>query len=81
MPTALMKPTITADGTKRRSAPKRRTPATIIAAPVRTDRVNNARWGSGLDARSVSATMSAIAPVACTAMNGVLVTSAPPTVP
>ena len=80
-PTALMKPTITELGTNRSSLPRRRSPATSITTPVTTDSVNRALAGSSRPAKSTSATSSDIAPVACTAMKGVLVSAAAPTIP
>ena len=52
-----------------------------ITMPVTIDRVKSARVGSSRDARSTSATMMAMAPVPCTAMNAVLVNSAAPAKP
>ncbi len=81
IPTAAMNPVITALETNRRMDPSLRTPATTITTPVTTERVNSERAGSGRPARSTSATMMAIAPVACTAMNDALVKNEAPTMP
>ncbi len=80
-PTAVTKPTITAVGTKRSIRPPLSRPAMIMNTPVSIARVNSARSGSGRVPRSVSETMSAIAPVACTAMNELLVARAAPASP
>ena len=79
--TAVMKPVITEFDTKRRNEPKRSTPARIITTPVTIDSVNSDFAGSSRLVRSTSATMIAIAPVPCTAMNAVLVNSVAPTMP
>ena len=52
-----------------------------MTTPVRTVSVNSARPGSSREARSASATMSAMAPVAWTVMKVVLVRKAAPTIP
>ena len=80
-PTAVTKPTITAVGTKRSIRPAPSAPATIMMTPVSMASVYSARSGSGRVERSVSDTMSAIALVACTAMNELLVNSAAPAIP
>ena len=81
-PTALMKPTMTAFDTNRSTAPSRSNPATSMTTPVSIDSVNNARSGSvPLCTAETSATMIAIAPVPCTAMNADEVARAPATVP
>ena len=81
-PTALTKPTMTALETKRSADPSRARPATSMTAPVRTLSVNSAAAGSRDPwTAGTSATMTAIAPVAWTAMNVELVASAPPRVP
>ena len=81
MPTAVTKPVITEFDTNRRNEPSRNSPAMIITKPVKIVSVNNERAGSSRLARSTSATMIDIAPVACTVMNAVLVNSAPPIIP
>ena len=53
----------------------------IMMTPVSIASVNSARSGSGRVERSVSETISAIALVACTAMNELLVASAAPAMP
>ncbi len=80
-PTAVTKPTITAVGTKRSIRPAPSAPATIMMTPVSMASVYNARSGSGRVERSVSETMRAIALVAWTAMNELLVASAAPAMP
>ena len=81
-PTALMKPTMTALDTNRSAEPSLRNPAMIMMRPVTMARVNKARAGS-LDVCTVgtSEMMTAIAPVAWTAMNEELVANDPDTVP
>ena len=81
MPTAVMKPVMTALETKRSTKPSRRSPATAITMPVRIVSVNSAVAGSSKDSRPASATMMAMAPVPCTAMNDELVKNEPPSVP
>ncbi len=53
----------------------------IMMTPVSMASVYSARSGSGRVERSVSETISAIALVACTAMNELLVASAAPAMP
>jgi hypothetical protein len=82
MPTALMKPTITALETNRRTKPSLRSPAPSITNPVRIESVKRARAGSSPPwTAGTSATTIAIAPVAWTAMNAELVKRAPVMVP
>jgi len=80
-PIALTNPTITALGTNRSSLPPFSRPAMIMTIPVMIASVYSARSGSGRLWRSESATMSAMAPVACTAMNVLLVKNVAPTMP
>ena len=81
-PTAFTKATITALDTNRSSEPRPNTPATIIRTPVVAASVNSARAGSSASLMvSTSAMTMAMAPVAWTAMNDELVTSAPVKVP
>ncbi len=53
----------------------------IMTMPVMIASVYSARSGSARLCRSESETMSAMAPVACTAMNVLLVKKAAPTIP
>ena len=77
-----MKPTMTAFDTNRRTDPSFNKPATTITMPVKIESVNNARAGFGPRwSIETSATMIAIAPVPCTAMNAEDVDNAPATVP
>ena len=77
-----MNPTITAFDTNRRIVPNRRSPATSMMTPVRTESVNRARAGSAaLWTVGTSETIMAIAPVAWMAMKDELVASAPTAVP
>ncbi len=81
-PTALMKPTMTAFDTKRRTPPSRRAPATTMTTPVNIARVKSALAGSGPSwTVGTSATMIAMAPVPWTAMKAEEVETAPATVP
>ena len=82
IPTALMNPTRTAFETNLSTPPRRSSPAATMTSPVSTESVASARDGSELSCTAVvSATMIAIAPVPCTAMNVDDVVRAPATVP
>ena len=82
IPTALMKPTITAFDTKRSTEPSFSRPATSMTIPVSTESVNRVRAALRASCTaSTSATTMAIAPVPCTTMNVDEVSSAPVTVP
>ena len=81
-PTALMKPTMTAFDTKRRTVPSLKSPATTMTTPVTIESVNSARAGSEPSCTmGTSATMMAMAPVPCTAMKAEAVVRPPATVP